>query len=181
MRLRRRKAVEPAEAFDRVMVTEPVRQGLIERARLALPNETGGIMLGFMTQDGPLVTDLLEIVAVVSKRASFKIPKGLTQEIVRARKAGGEQIGYLGDWHSHPAPMGPSLVDFKTLAALSGKGTNPRLIGLVRVDGDGWIVQMWRWDSRLGPSECQIELTGPVGHVGDHRDVTARLPSGELR
>ena len=154
-------------AQQRVLFTEGAHALLVKRSVLAAPFETGGLLLGFQTHTGPFVTSVVEIVAVAPAPARFVIPSDITQAIVQNHRNLDPRVGYLGDWHSHPASVGPSFTDFATLESLARDGRGPRLIALVRPQGKDWIVQAWRWDGRR-PAGCVVELAGPV-HEGEPR------------
>lgn len=90
----------------------------------AYPNETGGLLLGYWSEDGTGV--VIESVIgpgpkAIHRRARF-LPDHLyqTRLLAEAYEKSGRRTTYLGDWHSHPnGPQRLSEVDRNTLRRIA--------------------------------------------------------------
>ena len=128
----------------RVATDNAVLSILAEYRRMKLPRETGGVLLGHYD----LQRRIVYIVDVVpSPRDSREEPfayyrgcDGLPEVIEEAQQRTGGQLGYIGEWHSHPASYSskPSADDCKQFAwlqrALSPEGL-PTLLVIAGDDG----------------------------------------------
>lgn len=94
----------------------------------SLPRETGGILLGYHESNTIVVTNALTI---GSDRAStnqyirddIKANKLLKDFL--ADRAVDDPTGYVGEWHSHPAPAGPSPIDVGALREIAKTSDGP--------------------------------------------------------
>lgn len=132
-------------------------------AAAAAPNETGGLIVGVTTVDSVWITGFLEIEVPKRHPARFVIPAGATQPAIDRLRVDDPRIGYLGDWHSHPADVGPSAVDFSTLRDLVfGSLGERRLLGLVRRTDAAWEFGLWAVSRLRLPVRAEFERTGPL-------------------
>jgi len=94
------------------------------RAEL-LPNETGGIILGYVDQKRKAihVVDVLPASSdsVSSPDGFIRGTLGVREAIEQAAELTANIVGYLGEWHSHPRNMSawPSVIDGTLLAYLT--------------------------------------------------------------
>lgn len=154
-----RKAAPPI-----LLLSESAQATMIDAAAKAHPNETGGILIGVHTDGGhPWVTCAIEIATDDRGHHHYRIPPGLTQPSVHAARRTDPRLGYLGDWHSHPADIGPSPTDLATLALYSIKRPrtpNPTLI-VVRNTPVGRALDVRRIVT-VAPRPCELHLTGDL-------------------
>ncbi|TWS22794.1 hypothetical protein FK268_17450 [Tsukamurella sputi] len=154
-----RKAAPPI-----LLLSESAQATMLGAAATAHPNETGGILIGVHTDGGdPWVTCAMEIATNDRGRRHYKIPPGITQPSVHAARRTDPRVGYLGDWHSHPADVGPSPTDLATLAMYSIKHPripNPTLI-VVRNTPIGRALDVRRIVT-VAPRPCEVQLTGDL-------------------
>ncbi|MEU0094799.1 Mov34/MPN/PAD-1 family protein [Kribbella sp. NPDC006257] len=147
-----------------LLLSESAQASMIAAAVKADPNETGGILIGVHTNGGhPWVTRAIEIATNDRGHHHYKIPSGATQPSVYAARRTDSRLGYLGDWHSHPADIGPSPTDLATLAVYSIKHPltpNPTLI-VVRNTPDGRVLDARRIVT-VTPRSCDLHLTGDL-------------------
>ena len=98
-----------------LLITESAERSIIAAARAAHPFETGGILVGVRSRSRPWVA----LAPVINTRESalnrYQIPAGVTRHLVRSIRSGDSRLGYLGDWHVHPADAGPSALDRSTM------------------------------------------------------------------
>lgn len=129
--------LRPEELPVTIDVTERALHTLKEHARRALPNETGGILIGFHIDDRPVVIEAIEHVNSDATPRTFRLPAGQTEALVTAARAKDPRVGYLGDWHTHPSGAGPSDLDEAAMlaAARESGATRPiLLLGVPRQD-----------------------------------------------
>lgn len=152
----------------RIFVVESVVPDLVHAAKINAPYECGGLLLGVRTPDGVWITQAVEINSGRRHRSRFTIARGETHPLVDRARQVDERIGYVGDWHSHPANAGPSDRDFATLRDLVvGVMGRRRLLGLVRLRGAEWSLELWAAERLKLPRRVEFELTGPLPQPGD--------------
>ncbi|MBO0360833.1 ThiF family adenylyltransferase [Hymenobacter sp. BT186] len=88
--------------------TKAVRLAL----RKAYPNETGGVFIGQVNYKTKVIHVVDAVLAPPDSRATpvcfFRGVEGLPEAIGRAVEQSGGQLGYVGEWHTHP--LGPSAM-----------------------------------------------------------------------
>ena len=110
--------ISPTEALscqygDWTVVTDRWLLDKVARARLdGLPNETGGVLIGAHDTQRRV---LYLVDALPSPPDSEEWPtlyvrgsRGLTRRIEEVERTTDGQLGYAGEWHSHPRGRGPS-------------------------------------------------------------------------
>jgi proteasome lid subunit RPN8/RPN11 len=146
-----------------VLIAESAVASMRHAATAAYPNETGGILLGVLADNAPWVVLADELVDSVRGRNHFRIAAGATSDAVSRAQQADPRIGYLGDWHSHPANVGPSRTDLQTLqryATVQRGGPATTLI-VLRREHDQWELdprRVFRWRTVT----CSIHLTGDL-------------------
>lgn len=89
-----------------VSIDEGVRQQLFEMRRNALPNETGGVILGYYDFT---INSLIIVCGLGAPKDSVSTPvsfvrgsEGLLEEVSDASRRTAGVVDYVGEWHSHP-------------------------------------------------------------------------------
>jgi integrative and conjugative element protein (TIGR02256 family) len=90
----------------------------------ATPNETGGTLVGYYSEDRRVafVTQVLVAKAGARRKRSgfFRPPDSVDDQLRRVYKETKGRTYFLGDWHSHPLGQPtPSSVDLGTLRGLA--------------------------------------------------------------
>lgn len=102
----------------RIEIRQDAWDELVAIAQGAIPAETGGILLGYRIECGVHVAAGLEVPDPNAGPTDYLFRQQAAQhrldEALRHLPAG-SPIGYVGDWHSHPGPIGPSLIDRRSL------------------------------------------------------------------
>jgi proteasome lid subunit RPN8/RPN11 len=173
----------------RIWVSERAREDMINAAAAAHPRETGGVLVGVALARGraggrPWVTHAVEVPSPKSGPVYYELPAGARQRTVLRLRRGDPRLGYLGDWHSHPADIDPSRTDASSVASAAASGDLPRpLLFVVRSVDDGYQIDARQWTgSKL--RRLQIRSTGPLlpPHSGTRPQETPRAialgPSG---
>jgi len=133
---------------------------MVAAAEDGLPSETGGILLGWH-EDALIHVDVaLEVPDRRSTRTTYERDHVAATEILAERLAlepAGSPLGYVGEWHSHPLPAGPSPQDFRTLAEIARRVASPvALIVLARSHDGTWTPQV-RVTSGWRPRRAAIQ------------------------
>jgi integrative and conjugative element protein (TIGR02256 family) len=149
-----------ALSVDVVMVDAPIErkvgkwrvvwdEGLVRRLRQlrdrSLPNETGGVILGYVDQKRAAI-HLVDILPAPmdsnANRTGFtRGAAGLPEAIAEAATRTANIVGYLGEWHSHPrhASAEPSADDQTLLAYLADTLAQDGMPALMLIVADGNI------------------------------------------
>ncbi|RYE21465.1 MAG: hypothetical protein EOP45_09540 [Sphingobacteriaceae bacterium] len=85
----------------------------------AMPHETGGVLLGradYKTKTIHVVEVLLAPLDSQANSVCFsRGTRGLPEKVAAMTSATGSQLGYIGEWHTHPkGPDGMSQTDHET-------------------------------------------------------------------
>lgn len=145
-------AAEPrlpdVQQLARLFLPVEILQQMHAEANNSVPNETGGVLLGAMTDSAVWVEAVIGPGPnAVHRRASF-IPDGDDQQrkIAAAYQSSGRRIAYLGDWHTHPVGGAYlSRTDVRTLRSIArhdeARQANPVMV--VLAGGEPWDVRAW--------------------------------------
>lgn len=131
-------------------------QGIVGRTLEAVPNETGGALIGW--REGPAVSvmDFIEILSARPERARYELGitdlnTALAGYLARTTDA---RLGYVGSWHSHPAPVGPSFTDRHTFRRTARAHALPLAFLVAATDGRSTSLHM-TW---AGPRDGRYRL-----------------------
>jgi integrative and conjugative element protein (TIGR02256 family) len=91
-----------------------------EEMKLALPHETGGVMVGSANFKTKTIHVVELIKAPPDSKANpvcfFRGVDGLPESIEKVNELTGNQLGYIGEWHTHPeGPEEMSTTDLRTV------------------------------------------------------------------
>jgi len=126
---------------------------IVTEAIRALPQETGGILMGrWVGPTAALVTDVIGPGPNASHRATSFDPDQAWQETEVARtwaaRLGG--VAYLGDWHTHPGgwprPSREDRIAADLIAASNDSGVHRPTMLIVGIRSDGALnpaVYVW--------------------------------------
>ena len=164
------------EGNKTVWISESAIAIIIAAASNAHPNETGGIVLGVHAMGRPWITHSVEIQSLEQTQNRYRLPSDVRPRFVdRVRKVD-SRIGYLGEWHSHPANVGPSLKDkiSMTRIAFNSKAACPHpLLIVAKRNSAGYKLDINEWCRwRLRPLQVVLagdlpsEQKGMLGYAG---------------
>ena len=136
-----------------VNLSETAKADLSAYAESSLPNETGGLLIGWYTGTEIHVSDAVVVDDGQAGPTSYVRTNqagNATLQRYLAERSPSDPSGYLGDWHTHPAPAGPSPLDRLTFLKLAARARRPLAMVVVVRDGDGWdlavqVVGSARW------------------------------------
>lgn len=114
---------------------------MTDAADRAIPKETGGILLGFRSDQGLHITGAIEVTDLRATKHAYRRAHRRASKLLAAALAdqpSDSPVGYVGEWHTHPAPAGPSDIDMHAIAATALAATDQiALVVLARCD-DEW-------------------------------------------
>jgi proteasome lid subunit RPN8/RPN11 len=128
-------------AKHRHPVSQEAFDAMCASASAALPKETGGVLLGFRTDRGVHITGALEVPDGRATRFSYrrshrKAAKQLAAFL--ALEPADCPVGYVGEWHSHTAPLPPSPVDIVALGSTALESGDDIVLVVMRRIDDEW-------------------------------------------
>lgn len=157
-----------------VDISERAQRILREAAQAALPDETGGVLVGCRIEGRTVVADAVEITDDHAGPRSFRIPKGIAADAVETARASDSRLGYVGEWHSHTSAAGPSPLDVATMLTVADDPDTddmPTLI-LVHPSTDDRQAQIRVYAATAaGLKEAQMCTTGDLPEPDDGRDT----------
>jgi proteasome lid subunit RPN8/RPN11 len=132
-------------------------------ARKSHPLETGGILLGVHIGGEPWVTKAVEVATDQRGRTHFVIPANTVPALVLAAQREDPRLGYLGDWHSHPADVGASVTDRATMARLFRmlRSLHPPILVIARPRAEKHTLDVAQ-TGLCGLRSCDVLLTGDL-------------------
>ncbi|WP_442914299.1 Mov34/MPN/PAD-1 family protein [Kribbella sp. NBC_01245] len=113
---------------------------MADSGRAALPRETGGILLGYFLDGEPTVTVAPVVpdpraTRIRYRRDARKAARSLRHHLANDKSS---LLGYLGEWHTHPVPLGPSGMDRGAIGALAGQGEYDVYLLVLSLGVRGW-------------------------------------------
>lgn len=101
------------------------------------PRETGGLLLGWWDGPGVVVRHAVEVPDACATTHSWSRDEARAQVALQAALAWHEHpwLGYVGDWHTHPAPCGASGQDISSIRRASRQFQRPLVLLVHRADG----------------------------------------------
>lgn len=143
-----------------VLISELAESCIVEAAVGAHPTEVGGILVGVMAGLSPWIAHALVIPPETPQPNHYLIPAGVTQPLVDCVRRVDRRLGYLGDWHVHPADVGPSRTDLKTMRRIARVTPAPILV-VARKTTFGYDLSVVQWRS-VGPAPRRLVRTGAL-------------------
>jgi integrative and conjugative element protein (TIGR02256 family) len=133
-----------------VWIPEKVFDQMKTEANRLFPCETGGVLIGYWTEDNSEVVVTRAIgpgPKAIHRRYSF-IPDAEyhEKEIARYYKESGRLHTYLGDWHTHPQSIPyPSRKDRRTLKRIATHAEARADVPLMAIlGGPPWSLKVWK-------------------------------------
>lgn len=109
-----------------ISIEQKVFTKLRDLAKKSHPTETGGLLIGWWIKDNIHIEDVIEVVYASATGNSWVREQAQAQAALdqKLETSTDEKAGYVGDWHSHPAPIGASAQDIKSLKSSSKQYEN---------------------------------------------------------
>jgi integrative and conjugative element protein (TIGR02256 family) len=181
----------------RIDLLATARRTIVKAGRRALPRETGGILIGHRDGQNVVITRAVEVPSPVATRSSYRLDHDLAETALSRVRSGmphDSLAGYVGEWHTHPASVGPSLIDRWSIASAARKASGqialvvchpaspPQFWGVLPVAQRGVTLRlssvnstMDEIDFKLGPLPAgAVSTSGPVFVSYRHEDGASR-------
>jgi proteasome lid subunit RPN8/RPN11 len=159
----------------RLWLSERAQTTIEEAARRAHPDETGGVLVGVHSANGrPWVVEAVEVPSAHAGSSYYELPADARPEVVDAARVRDRRLGYTGDWHSHPADVGPSDTDVATMKAVAedadGQCDHPVLLIARRAEERYQLDGRQLARRRLRRLRLIVAGDLPLGRDGRRRD-----------
>jgi proteasome lid subunit RPN8/RPN11 len=169
----------------RVWLSEEAEAIITDSGRAAHPRETGGVLIGVLAGSRPWVTDAVHVPSRHSTGNTYEIPAGARRRAVEKARQKDPRVGYLGDWHSHPADVGPSQCDQTTMASIAADAragcSRPLLLVLRRAQAEYAIdARQWTGGALRVLRVVRAGALAPDGPRRPRRRLP-RIPKPKLR
>lgn len=121
----------------RVAMNELVSLKMYKYSQSKHPVETGGLLLGWWNGDDIIVVDLIEVPDESASHTSWVRREAKSQSALdKTLKNAPNNLGYVGDWHTHPATIRVSNTDLSSLCRSSRQYDKPIALAVHKVDGN---------------------------------------------
>jgi integrative and conjugative element protein (TIGR02256 family) len=146
----RRKAASES-ARRPIFLPRDIARRIRRECTAGLPAETGGVLVGFESDEGTSITHVTGPGPRAKRtRSRFRRDGTYTQaEVDRAYAESGGRADYVGEWHSHPDPIGPSGIDCGSMEWVSKNAryrrSSPVMILSRRTRFRRWKLEGYRW------------------------------------
>ena len=128
----------------------------------ALPRETGGLLLGYYTEIGPHVTEAHVVPDPCATRIRYRRYAVAAARIlgasIRADDSGA--LGYIGEWHTHPLPIGPSTTDVHASGRLALAGGHDIALLVLALGSRGWSGHALNADPKGNVEPIKFKVGG---------------------
>lgn len=147
-----------------IVVSHQLLQEIVALRQARLPNETGGVLVGiFDTQYRRVyIVDLILSPADSQESPTGYIRgvEGVPEELQRIGECTGRQVGYVGEWHSHPDryPVRPSEDDKELFAYLQHERQTDGLPAVMMIAGEQGTTGWYVGDIATGPGKFQLPV-----------------------
>ncbi|MFE4950149.1 Mov34/MPN/PAD-1 family protein [Leifsonia sp. NPDC056665] len=128
----------------------------------ALPNETGGLLIGWRDGETVVVCAWLQLGTPNPRRNRFEIDSKKATSALKGylRTAANPLEGYVGAWHTHPALEAPSGRDFETFRSSAAATQAPLAFVVLATEGSSSVAHVV-WSGRQN-HEIIIETQKPI-------------------
>ena len=128
----------------------------------SLPREIGGLLLGHYTEVGPHVTEIHVVPDLRATQIRYRRDAVAAERILDARVYADESgvLGYIGEWHTHPLPIGPSATDLLASRRLAVAGGHDIALLVLAKGARGWAGHALNADLAGNVEELTLTVEG---------------------
>lgn len=148
-----------------VVITDQAVATLKAQARATRINERGGILVGYRTDTALHIHDALVVPDHAAAHTKYVRRGQGGQRVLEDwfHATGDPTIGYVGEWHTHPAPMPPSPTDLAAARIMCIKNRHPVALVVASLEAANNEVTLHAVLTR--PDNVVRRLTGSLAHV----------------
>lgn len=134
----------------KVYIDEGLIDDLKEMRKVALPNETGGALMGYYDWHERMIVLVQGMPAPADSKSAPQFfergTQGLSEAVEDAARRTANVVRYVGEWHSHPPgvpaqPSGDDIWQIAYLALILAEEGLPALSVIVGEDGDITVMK----------------------------------------
>ena len=120
-------------------------------------------MLGYYTEIGPHVTEAHVVPDPRATRIRYRRDVVAAERILRARIRADDSdaLGYIGEWHTHPLPIGPSTTDVHASGRLAVAGGHDIALLVLALGTRGWSGHALNADPTESIETLKFSVEGP--------------------
>ena len=151
-----------------LLVSAQARDALRAAARRSVSKEHGGILIGYRHGNDIAVDDILEVPDATAGRTNYLRRENPARQALSEyleRIGSDDVIGYVGEWHTHPAPLPPSPTDQHAMRAMTRKNRNSVALVVAALDPDHGTVDLHALISQPGTLRSRLTGRHSVGTV----------------
>lgn len=163
----------------RILIHAGTAEVIRRAAEKSIPEEIGGILVGHYEDAALVVTHAIVLPPTEASSNRYvrrdQRANETLQEYLRSREAD-DPAGYVGEWHSHPGPAGPSSIDLvamRDLASIVGKPVALLVIRPIHHPILTGVVARPLSPKRARTHKAEIVLVSPIREYtpnsGDHQ------------
>lgn len=151
--------IEETNSKKLVRLSDRARANGSRLARESMPFETGGILVGWLWGETVVIADVIAVTDAGAGRRDYIRSHSLAQHALNDYRGSStdKNIGYVGEWHSHPAPLPPSQIDYRSIEELAQQTSHPVALVVFAVHPGGIVLPTAAIAVRHGPNITFIE------------------------
>lgn len=116
--------------MSKIWLSETIAKRILGASERAYPLETGGILAGVSVENHPWITHSIEIRSKNRDESHYTPPKDSRSRAINRLRKLNPKLGYIGEWHTHHARVGPSYPDIQSIKGI-GKDVGLRKLPVV--------------------------------------------------
>jgi proteasome lid subunit RPN8/RPN11 len=150
-----------------IWVSADAASTMYQAAHAGAARETGGILVGYREPKQIVVTHALHLPPVHGQSDRYtrdETAANLALGLYLEGRESDDPEGYVGEWHSHPGPSGPSPIDLKAVREIADLLGDSVALIVVRVTRWRRLAGIIAGVSRVGRSFSRpavVKIAGP--------------------
>lgn len=156
----------------RILIADDSLKKAVLRAARHAPTEAGGILVGYRHESDVHVVSMPTVPGAMASRHRFVMTEEERETALAVALGDAPQespLGYVGTWHTHPAPSGISWIDRRTLRKQARQSSDAiALVVLV------WNQLEWHPHGRVSGPGRQTSREADILSSSPHQPI----PSG---
>jgi integrative and conjugative element protein (TIGR02256 family) len=129
-----------------VVISPQARDALKAAARASSEREHGGILVGYRDTHGITIDDIIEVPDATAARTRYLRRESPARRALTSylnRSGLDETLGYVGEWHTHPAPAPPSSTDHHAMRTMARRNGQPVALVVAALQADHRDVHLY--------------------------------------